>query len=79
MPLYHFNVYDGVARMDRRGTEFDDLSRVRSALIQVACDVLHGEAERMHLGEDWRVEATDAEGTVLFRIEIALSAPAAAA
>jgi hypothetical protein len=77
MPLYHFNVYNGTARMDRRGSELADHDEARNAMIDVACDLLHAEAERIYLGEQWRVEATDEQGTILFRIDIAMSAAAA--
>lgn len=68
MPLFHFNVCDGVCLPDRDGSDLPDWQAARLEAIRRAGQVLKSEAERIVLGEDWRIEVTDHTGLVLFHM-----------
>jgi hypothetical protein len=68
MPRFHFNVYDGVNLLDREGTELPNWQAARLEAIQRAGEFLKDEADRVALGEDWRIEVTDHTGLVLFHM-----------
>jgi hypothetical protein len=68
MPLFHFNVCDGVCLPDREGSEWPDWQAARLEAIRRAGEVLKREAERIALGEDWRIEVTDHTGLILFHM-----------
>ncbi|MDP4026856.1 hypothetical protein Q8W71_30720 [Methylobacterium sp. NEAU 140] len=77
MPRFHFNVHDGVSRLDLEGTELPDWRAARLDAIRLAGEILRDEAERVALGEDWRIEVTDHTGLVLFQMAfLVIDAPA---
>lgn len=68
VPRYHFNVYDGVSSLDLDGTELPDVQAARVEGIRLAGEILKDDADRIDLGEEWRLEVTDQAGVVLFRM-----------
>lgn len=68
MPRYHFNVYDGVRLRDDEGTELPDWQAARLEAIRRAGDILKDDAQRIAVGEDWRIEVTDSTGLILFQM-----------
>jgi hypothetical protein len=68
MPRYHFNVHDGAPMLDAEGTELPDWQAARLEAIRRASDILKHEADRIALGEDWRIEVTDRTGLILFQM-----------
>jgi hypothetical protein len=77
MPRYHFNVFDGLGTPDFDGTELPNRQAARREAIRLAGALLEQEAERLRLGEDWRMEVTDHMGLILFRLDfIVVEAPA---
>lgn len=68
MPRFHFNICDGICTLDSEGTELPDWQAARLEAIRRAADVLSREADRIALGEDWRIEVTDHTGLVLFQM-----------
>lgn len=69
MPRFHFNVYDGVSTHDRDGIVLADLSEARRHALSRAGALLDEEEQRGRLGEDWRLEVTDENGRLLFRLD----------
>ena len=77
MPRFHFNVYNGVSFVDREGQELAGWDEARIEAIRQSGDIIKGEAKRIALGEDWRMEITDERGLVLFRLDFIVVASAA--
>ena len=69
MPRFYFNVYDGVALPDLAGVELKSWPDARFEAIRLAGAILRDEAKRIALTEDWRMEVTDENGLVLFRLD----------
>lgn len=69
MPRYHFNVYDGVELLDKKGVELPDFIYARREAIRYAGNLLEDGAIKDNLGEEWRMEVTDAVGLLLFRLD----------
>ena len=77
MPRYHFNIYDGITSIDREGTELPDIQAARREAIIFAGAVIEDTGKRLKLGEEWRMEVTDDDGLILFRLDFIVSeAPA---
>jgi hypothetical protein len=68
MPRFHFNVHDGVSKLDKKGTVLPDWQAARIEAVRLAGDILKHEAQRVALGEDWRLEVTDHAGLILFQM-----------
>ncbi|GJE30507.1 DUF6894 family protein [Methylobacterium oxalidis] len=68
MPRYHLNVYDGVSRPDAEGVDLPDWQAARVEAIRRAGEFLKEDAQRVALGEDWRIEVTDHTGLILFQM-----------
>ncbi|SEG26080.1 hypothetical protein SAMN04488144_112106 [Methylobacterium sp. 190mf] len=68
MPRYHFNVHDGSSILDGAGTELPDWQSARLEAVRRAGDILKQDAQRIALGEDWRIEVTDQTGLILFQM-----------
>lgn len=77
MPRYHFNVHDGVSSLDHDGTELPDWKAARLEAVRLAGEILKDEAERVVLGEDWRIEVSDDTGLVLFHMAFVITEPSA--
>ena len=73
MPRFYFHLYDGIVIKDPKGVELPDVERARQEAMQLASELLNTEAAKSELGTQWRVEVTDDQGAVLFRLSIAMS------
>ena len=71
VPLFHFNVLDGVSDIDRVGTELADVNAACREARLLASEMLKSENESKKLDDEWRVEVTDHAGMILFRIDVA--------
>ena len=78
MPRYHFNVYDNATLIDREGAHLADIDVARGEGIRLAGDLLRSQARKEKFAEDWHVDVTDGRGMILFRIDVAVNASAAA-
>jgi len=79
MPRFHFNVYDGYTACDRDGTELDDHEAARTMAIRLAGELMMDEGRRTRLGNEWRLEVTDATSLVLYRIDFSIAESSAIA
>lgn len=79
MPRFHFNVYDGKSAIDTEGTELPDWQVAQIEAVRLAGEILKDDAQRVVLGEDWRIEVTDQTGLVLFQLTFqVITSPAVA-
>lgn len=69
MPRYHFNVYDGVEMLDKLGVELPSLKYARREAIRYSGNLLEGNSSRDDLGSEWRMEVTNGDGLILFRLD----------
>ncbi|RYF22147.1 MAG: hypothetical protein EOO77_04700 [Oxalobacteraceae bacterium] len=69
MPRYHFNVYDGVILLDKKGVELPEIMFARREAIRYAGVLLEEGARLENLGSEWRMEVTDDAGAILFRLD----------
>ena len=76
MPRFHFNVLDGVSILDEEGTEFPNWEEARTVAIRLAGEIFKDNAQHLSLGAQWRMEVTDEEGFVLFRMDFSVMEPA---
>jgi hypothetical protein len=74
MPRYYFNIYDGVDILDDVGTELPDAVFARREAIRYSGAILEDEAERLSLGEEWRMEVLDGTGLMLFCLNFMVTA-----
>jgi hypothetical protein len=74
MPRYYFNIYDGVDILDNVGTELPDFAFARREAIRYSGAILEDEAERLSLGEEWRMELIDNTGLMLFCLNFMVTA-----
>lgn len=74
MPRYHFNVYDGRDIIDDVGTELPNAIFARREAIRYAGALLEEDADRLALGEDWRMEVTDERGLILLSLNFTVVA-----
>jgi hypothetical protein len=78
MSRYFFHIADGPREVDREGVEIPSLGAARIQAVVFAGERLKDEPEAAWNGRDWRVEATDEAGSLLFTvIVVAVDAPAA--
>ena len=69
MPRYYFNTYDGHTTLDKEGAELSGLRAARRRAIRLAGTLIESDVARLQLGEDWRMEVTDDQGHLLFRLD----------
>ena len=69
VPRYFFHVYDGYSTTDTEGTELPDWHSARREAIRLAGQILNDEADKLLLGEGWRMEVTDVAGHTLFQLD----------
>lgn len=55
MPRYHFNVYDGVTLLNKKGVELPDMMFARREAIRYAGVFLEEGARLESLGSEWRM------------------------
>ena len=70
MPRYFFDVHDGYSSTDTDGTELPDWQTARREAVRLAGQILTDEADKLLLGEEWRMEVTDATGLTMFKLDI---------
>ncbi|WHQ70516.1 DUF6894 family protein [Methylorubrum extorquens] len=69
MPRYHFNIYDGVTFLDKKGVELPDVMFARREAIRYAGVLLEEGARLESLGQEWRMEVADGANLILFRLD----------
>jgi hypothetical protein len=69
VPRYHFNVYDGVTLLDKKGVELPDTMYARREAIRYAGVLLEEGARLESLGSEWRMEVISETGAILFRLD----------
>jgi hypothetical protein len=74
MPRFYFNVYDGKDIVDDVGTDLPDAVFARREAIRYSGALLEDEAERLSLGEEWRMEVLDGTGLMLFCLNFMVTA-----
>jgi hypothetical protein len=62
MPRFYFNVYDGVNRLDKKGTMLPGRQAAQIEAVRLAGDILKHESHRVAMCEDWRIEVADQGG-----------------
>ena len=81
MPIYHFNVQDGVECLDRVGSDLPDLAAARTEAVRRITDILNRGAPDFWSGTPWNMNVSDAKGLTLFTIMLLVTtsplAPAA--
>ena len=68
MPIYHFNVHDGVDCPDRIGSDLPDLGAARTEAVRRITDILNQGAADFWTGTPWNINVSDANGLTLFTI-----------
>jgi hypothetical protein len=79
VPRYHFNVYDGVTLLDKKGVELPDINFARREAIRYSGTLLEDGGNKDNLGAEWRMEVTDDTGLILFRLDFFVTPSAAIA
>jgi hypothetical protein len=77
VPRYHFNVYDGVVLLDKKGVELPEIMFARREAIRYAGVLLEEGARLESLGSEWRMEVADEAGLILFRLDFFVTPSAA--
>ena len=81
MPIYHFNVHDGVECLDRVGSDLPDLAAARTEAVRRITGILDEGAADFWRGTPWNINVSDAKGLTLFTIMLLVTnsplAPAA--
>ena len=76
---YFFNLAGAVRASDNKGQEIGSLSDARIEAVKFAADYLRNRPELVWMGEEFRVEVTDANGDMLFTfIAVGVDSPAGA-
>lgn len=68
MPRYFFNIIDGHSSIDDIGTELVDIYSAHEESIRLAGGILREMGGKFWNGTQWRVEVTDENGTILFKL-----------
>lgn len=76
MPRYHFHIHDGRSIIDTDGMVLDDTAQARRMAIRLSGQYFDNEADLVSLGEEWRMEVTDDQGLILFRLDFVVTAAA---
>lgn len=77
MPRYHFHIHDGRTILDTDGLELADAAQARRMAIRLSGQYFEDEADLIALGEEWRMEVTDGQGLILFRLDFVVTNAAA--
>lgn len=78
MALYRFTVHDGHHSVDPETVDLPDVASARRESLRRAGAALVLDAHRFDPGWDWHLDVTDPNGTLLFRLDVAMTvAPAA--
>ena len=77
LPRFFFNVHDGVNARDETGTDIRDTDAARLEAVRYSGDLLERHPDAFWIQDDWRMEVSDATGSILFAIHVsAVQAPA---
>lgn len=68
MPLYHFNVEDGVSLPDDEGHELPDLDTAKREAVVLAGALIRELGAEFWKGREWRMCVTDHDGRQLFKL-----------
>jgi hypothetical protein len=68
MPLYHFDVHDGVNTIDPTVETLPDVQAARARAIGLLADVLRWSPASLWAGDDVRIEVRDADRLLLFQL-----------
>ena len=69
MPLYFFNIYDGMTIIDETGTDISALADIRKIAFQTALEVLGNQQRPIAREEPWKMEVVDENGEVVLRVK----------
>jgi len=68
LPIYHFNVRDGIALPDLEGHELPDLAAARRMAVVYAGSLIRELGDQFWDGHEWILEVTSPEGLVFFEL-----------
>jgi hypothetical protein len=68
MERYQPNLHDGSTIPDAAGTDLPDWQSAWLETVRRAGEILKWDAQRLALGEDWRIEVADQTGLILFQL-----------
>lgn len=68
MPIFHFNVHDGVSLPDQDGENLPDLAAARAVALDLACDLFREMGPEFWHGKEWKMDVTDGQGVILFSL-----------
>lgn len=68
MPIFHFNVHDGISIPDQDGHELPDLDAARREAIDLSGQLIREMGAAFWTGEEWRMDVTDHNGMILFSL-----------
>lgn len=69
MPRYFFNVHDGEAQADARGTELADRDEARRQAVVTAGEMLRETGQKFMHGDVWEMHVTDELGDTVCRLK----------
>jgi hypothetical protein len=72
VPRYFFNVRNGHSTDDPRGAQLNNLQAARLEAIHRFGQFMSEHPEEFDRGHDWRMEVTDGDGLMLFRLDLDL-------
>lgn len=73
VPRFHFNIYDGVSDIDYEGQELAGWEEARLEAVRRSGKIIQNDAKRLALGQEWRMEVTDENGILLFRLDLTVA------
>ncbi len=68
MPRFHFNVHDGHSTPDPDGSDLPNLTTARAEAVKLAGTLISEEGAAFWNGEGWRMDVTDDDGLLLFKL-----------
>ena len=77
MPLFYFDVYDGVSGLDRVGKHCLDQEAAGQEAARQAEGLLAQEGDWFRTGQEWQIGVIDSKGAVIFHVSFGASADAA--
>lgn len=77
MPRYYYNIHDGRSIIDSDVLDLADSAQARRMAVRLIGQFFGEEAELVARGEEWRMEVTDGQGLILFRLDFVLTNAAA--
>lgn len=70
MPIYHFNVQDGVSLPDEEGHELPDLETAKGEAVALAGALIGELKTEFWKSLEWRMCVTDDDGRLLFTLSL---------